>query len=141
LISTLEAFELATAHPDAMDIHYLLGDFLAYPFERESFDLITSVAALHHMNAAAAFERIRDLLRPDGVVAILGLARRRFPADLPFDLAGVLVSRFHRLTRTYWEPPHRQSGHHLSHSRLCASLLLVFSPGPATAGTSCGAIP
>jgi hypothetical protein len=32
----------------------LLGDFLEYPYENESFDFITSVATLHDVDASAA---------------------------------------------------------------------------------------
>ena len=48
------SIELAHAHPGAGDIGYLLGDFRAAPLQSGSFDLVTSVAAVHHMDAAAA---------------------------------------------------------------------------------------
>lgn len=86
-------------------IEYLLGDFLRYPFENESFDFIVSVATLHHMDATAALTRMRALLRPSGVLAILGLARISSPRDLPFELAGLVAHRVHSLTREHWEHP------------------------------------
>ena len=52
----------------------MISDFLEYPFEHESFDFITSVATLHHMDATAALTRMRTLLRPGGALAIPGLA-------------------------------------------------------------------
>ncbi len=57
------------------------------------------------MDATTALSRMRDLLRPDDTLAVVGLARSTFPADLPLDLAGVLASRLHRLTKSYWEHP------------------------------------
>jgi 2-polyprenyl-3-methyl-5-hydroxy-6-metoxy-1,4-benzoquinol methylase len=45
--------ELARAHPGAAGIDYLLGDFLTASYEPESLDLVTSIAALHHMDAEA----------------------------------------------------------------------------------------
>lgn len=95
---------LARAHPSE-DIEYIAGDFPAFPFEESSFDLITSVAAIHHMDAPTALSRMRALLRPGGVLAVLGLARSRYPQDLPLDLAGALVHRFQRARKTYWEHP------------------------------------
>ena len=38
------------------DVDYIVGDFLSYPFPPGSFDLVVSVAALHHMNAARALD-------------------------------------------------------------------------------------
>lgn len=99
------SIDLARHHEHGADIEYVLGDFLTHPFEPASFDVIASVAALHHMDATAALGRMRDLLRVGGTLAIVGLARSEFPADLPFDLAGVVATRFHRLTKTYWKHP------------------------------------
>ena len=57
--------------PDGVE--YILGDFLTHPFEAASFDLITSVAALHHMDEEAALRRMAGLLRPSGTLAVVGL--------------------------------------------------------------------
>ncbi|MGH3929671.1 MAG: hypothetical protein ACRDTF_06805 [Pseudonocardiaceae bacterium] len=57
------------------------------------------------MDAIAALSRMRDLLRTGGTLVIVGLARSEFPADLFFDLAGLVATRFHRLTKIYWKPP------------------------------------
>jgi 2-polyprenyl-3-methyl-5-hydroxy-6-metoxy-1,4-benzoquinol methylase len=97
------ALELARRHAAADNIDYVLGDFLTYPFEPALFDAIVSVAAIHHMGTAAALERMRGLLRPGGTVAVVGLARSRYPADLGFDIAGAIGTRIHKLTKAYWE--------------------------------------
>jgi len=87
------------------NIDYVCGDFLTYPFVPSSFDVIGSVATLHHMDAAAALGRMRDLLRPGGTLVIVGLARSRLPADLPVEVAAVAVNGIYRLTKTYWQHP------------------------------------
>jgi SAM-dependent methyltransferase len=97
--------DLARLQGRVADIDYLLGDFLDFPFEPGSFDVIASVATLHHMDARLALGRMRDLLRPGGVLAIIGLARPGSPADVPVVLAGVVATRFHHLTKEYWEHP------------------------------------
>ena len=99
------SIELARAAPSHADIDYLLGDFLAHPFGPASFDLVASVAALHHMDAAAALARMRELLRPGGTLAIVGLARSVYPIDLPIDVAGAVAHRGHLLTKRYWRHP------------------------------------
>jgi len=86
-------------------IDWICGDFLACPFEPGSFGAITSVAALHHMDPAAALEKMRVLLQPGGILAIVGLARSRLPADLPWEAAAVITNLGYRLTRTYWQQP------------------------------------
>lgn len=42
---------------------------------------------------------------PAGQLAVLGLARSRYAADLPRDVAATLVGRAYRLTRRRWESP------------------------------------
>jgi SAM-dependent methyltransferase len=79
------------------------GDVLAHPFAPASFDLVASVAVLHHMDTAAALRRMRELLRPGGVLVVIGLPRARLPRDLPYEVAGALVHRWHRRRRGFWE--------------------------------------
>ena len=84
------------------DIEYALGDFMTYPFEHESFDFVSSVASLHHMDIGPALERMSSLLRPGGTLAVIGLARSR-PTDLPFDVAGHIVNLMLKRSRKEWE--------------------------------------
>jgi hypothetical protein len=67
--------------------------------------MITSVAALHHMDARAALGLMDQLLVPGGTLAIVGLARARLPADLPHEAAAVIANLGYRLTRKHWEQP------------------------------------
>ena len=98
---------LARSHPDADGITYVHGDFLRHPFPPESFDFVGSVATLHHMDPAAALQRMRVLLRPGGSLAILGLYRQEFPRDLAWAIAGAVTTRVLKRSsrRTYWETP------------------------------------
>lgn len=100
-----DSIEIARRHDSVLEIDYLLGDVLSFPFEAASFDFVVCVAALHHMDARAALERMVALLRPGGALAVLGLARSRYPADLPRDVAAAAVSRAYRLTKDHWESP------------------------------------
>ncbi|WP_433591055.1 class I SAM-dependent methyltransferase [Nocardia sp. CA-145437] len=87
------------------DITYLEADFLTRPFPPESFDGIVSVAALHHMDTVEALTRMRTLLRPGGTLAVIGMARSTFPADLPWEAAALLTSIKDRLFRAQWAHP------------------------------------
>jgi 2-polyprenyl-3-methyl-5-hydroxy-6-metoxy-1,4-benzoquinol methylase len=97
------SIELAESTPDSVD--YLLVDFLDHPFEPASFDVITSVATIHHMDATACLRRMRELLRPGGVLAVVGCARSRLPADLPYEVAGFVAHRILRRGKEIWEHP------------------------------------
>ena len=99
------SIELARRQDRDGKIDLICGDFLTHPFAPASFGMITSVAALHHMDARAALERMSRLLVPGGTLAIVGLARSRLPADLPRDAAAVAANLGCLLTRICWEHP------------------------------------
>jgi 2-polyprenyl-3-methyl-5-hydroxy-6-metoxy-1,4-benzoquinol methylase len=84
-------------------IEYVPGDVLTHPLAPGSFDLVASVATLHHMDSAAGLGRMGELLRPGGVLVVVGLARTRSPLDLAYDLGGAVTTRWLERTRTYWE--------------------------------------
>jgi len=94
-------------------VDYVLGDVLDHPFVPGSFDLVASVATLHHMDGAEGLARMRDLVRPGGVVVVVGLARTRSPVDGAYDLGGFFLTRWLRRTRDetpndvpmVWPPP------------------------------------
>jgi hypothetical protein len=60
-----------------------------------------------------ALGRMKELVRPGGTVAVVGLARSSRPADFLLDAAGAIVHRLHRLRKPYteqtsptvWPPP------------------------------------
>jgi 2-polyprenyl-3-methyl-5-hydroxy-6-metoxy-1,4-benzoquinol methylase len=96
--------DLARSQDPRGEIDYRLGDFLTEPFAPGSFDLVACAAALHHMDPAAALRRMAELVRPGGVVAVLGLARSSI-ADLPYDAVATVVSRVHRIRKGMWHSP------------------------------------
>ncbi len=103
----------ARGQDEGTGVTYLHGDFLRYQFAPESFDFIASVAALHHMDAAAALGRMRDLLRPGGTLAVIGCARSSSLLDLPAEIGGAVLHRLHAVRQqwaessgpTLWPPP------------------------------------
>jgi SAM-dependent methyltransferase len=90
------SIELARAHPEAADIDYLLGDFLTAAFQPGSLDLVTSVASLHHIDAEVALRRMADLLRPGGVLAVVGLAGGIDLAGLGLLVPAFVGGRMHK---------------------------------------------
>lgn len=110
------SIELARGQDLDGAIDYRCEDFLTAALPAESFDLVTSIAALHHLDPAAALAKMAELLRPGGRLVVIGLARSRLPADLPRELAAVAAQLVHRFVRrqpmwqspapTVWPPPH-----------------------------------
>jgi SAM-dependent methyltransferase len=70
------------------DITFVEGDVMTYPFPSDSFDLISVVATLHHLPLEPALIRLRGLLQPGGVLAIVGLYRVHTVQDLAFAAVG-----------------------------------------------------
>ena len=69
------SIELARRQGPDGQVEFVCGDFLTHPFPLASFGLVTCVAALHHMDAAAALARMGQLLVAGGTLVIVGLAR------------------------------------------------------------------
>lgn len=96
------SIQAARRHP-VEGVRFLEENVLTAELALGSFDFVGSVAALHHMDEAGALARFADLLRPGGVMAIIGIARPRMPHDLPTQLARFVATSSHRLVGTYWD--------------------------------------
>ena len=93
-----QSIAAARARDVAGDIEYRCGDFLDLPLRPGGFGLITAVASLHHMDAAAALNRMREQLRPGGTLVIIGLARNGWsPVDLAFEVPAAVNLRIQRV--------------------------------------------
>lgn len=64
-----------------------------------SFDVVTMVAALHHMDARAALAHAAALLRPGGTLLVVGLAANRTIADWVFAAVAFPAARVGSLIR------------------------------------------
>ncbi|MGP3969059.1 class I SAM-dependent methyltransferase [Streptomyces sp. 6N223] len=80
------------------------GDFLAADLKAGSYDFVCSVSAVHHMDFAAALTRMRELLRPGGVLVVVGLARDATAGDRVFGALGVPGWLVNRLRRNHGGP-------------------------------------
>jgi len=105
--------ERARARHAGARVQWVHGDLLEPPFAPASFDLVASVAALHHMDAERALRSCAELVRPGGVLVIIGLADfgwRDAPAAalaLGARTALELVhGRWEHSAPQCWPPPH-----------------------------------
>ena len=62
-------------------ITFMEGDVMTHPLPADSFDLITAVATLHHLPLRPALARFQKLLRPGGMLAVIGLHRAHAVED------------------------------------------------------------
>lgn len=88
--------------PDA-PVQWCHGDVMTHPFEPESFGAVVSNATLHHLpDTAKALERLRQLLRPGGTLALVCFVRKT-GRDLPWAAASLLALGVANRLRRKWE--------------------------------------
>ena len=117
------------------NITYEVGDVLAMNFPAHSFDCIVSVSTLHHMAMDAILLKVKDTLKPGGVLLVLDLYQSEGLTDIAYDFASFVVSTAIKLIkgrvrqspeqRAAWEE-HGRTDHYLKISEVqlvCAKLL------------------
>lgn len=82
---------------------FVCGDVFTHPFELASFDVVASSAMLHHVDAEDGLRRMRELVRPGGVLAIVGFAMPSGPTDFALIAAGFGFKKSRELRGHYWE--------------------------------------
>lgn len=93
-----QSIAVARSRTGTGDIEYRCGDFLDLPVKPGGYGLVTAVASLHHMNTAAALNRMREQLRPGGVLVIIGLARDGWsPVDLAVEVPAAVHVRIQQV--------------------------------------------
>lgn len=88
----------------APNICYSNADFLAADLPECEYDIIISIATLHHMDARSALEKMKLLLRPAGKLLIIGLYREQSPIDYLYSAVSVPLNfiylQWHRASIT-----------------------------------------
>ncbi len=87
------------------DVEYQVADLLDSGLPEASFDVVTAVAVLHHLDHRAGLEQLRRLLRPGGLLLVVGFARSRSVGDLARDAVDSIAIRRHTFTRPVWHTP------------------------------------
>ena len=78
--------------PRRANLSFELADVTDWPFPRERFDCIASIATLHHLDPRALLPRLRDALRPGGLLLLLDLVADESPVDLARSGLAVFVN-------------------------------------------------
>ncbi|MFF2024032.1 class I SAM-dependent methyltransferase [Streptomyces sp. NPDC058171] len=80
-------------------LDFVEGDFLAVGLPAAGYDFICSVTTVHHMDFDEALLRMRELLRPGGVLVVVGLARETSPGEWAALIAAAPVVRMAKVVR------------------------------------------
>jgi 2-polyprenyl-3-methyl-5-hydroxy-6-metoxy-1,4-benzoquinol methylase len=70
------------------------ADFQTYQPGLRRFDLITFVASLHHMDLRASLVKARQLLRPSGEIAVVGVSANKSLRDWLWAIGCLPAARF-----------------------------------------------
>ena len=97
------SIEQARSYHDG--IEYLVGDLESARLPEASFDVVTAVAMLHHVDQREGLMQLGRLVRPGGMLLVVGLARSRSLRDFSRDAFDALAMRRHSLRRGVWETP------------------------------------
>ena len=82
---------------------FICGDVFTTDLQPASFDLVAASAVLHHIDARAGLRRMRHLVRPGGVVAVVGFGRPTESRDRLLEVAGAGTKQLRVVRRQYWE--------------------------------------
>ncbi len=82
------------------NVEYLLGDVMQLPLPAAGYDCIVSVVTLHHLPLAEALLKMKDALRPGGVLIIHDLVADAGVVDRCLSALAYAVSVMRRLRET-----------------------------------------
>ena len=97
-----DASSIEQARQPGDDIDYVVGDLFAGEIEEDSFDVVTAVAVLHHVDQRRALVQLSRFVRPGGLLLAVGLARRHSAGDWARDAVDSIAVRRHTFFKDVW---------------------------------------
>lgn len=82
------------------NIDFINADILTYSFPENSFDVIVSIASLHHMNSSEIYPKIVSLLKKNGHMIIVDLHKLTTLKDLIYSVISKPYELILRYTNT-----------------------------------------
>src|SRR5215813_11579808 len=74
------------------NVEFQLADAMTWNFPQSHFDFVCSIATLHHLDQRELLLRIKDALKPGGVLVVLDLVQSDSLAERMCDVIGLGVS-------------------------------------------------
>ncbi|NWN88582.1 MAG: class I SAM-dependent methyltransferase [Micrococcaceae bacterium] len=122
---------LARAREQCSDITWLIGDVMQLALPESHFDLVASIATVHHLpDLTATLNRLAALTVPGGVLVVIGCARSSTLSDYTIDLLGAVQHRALPRKYGYWQhsaPVEMQFPHTYAEARRIARATLPGS--------------
>jgi SAM-dependent methyltransferase len=126
------------------NVEFQITDAMTWNFPQSHFDFICSIATLHHLDQRALFVKMRDALKPRGVLVVLDLVESSGLTERMLDVVGLGVSASLRLVhngrlkpprevRKAWE----QHGKHDSYSTINQMRALAHEILPGASVSRC----
>ena len=140
-----EMIRVARAHSGQYEnLEFQLADAMTWNFPRSHFDFVCSIATLHHLQQRDLLVKMRDALRPGGVLVVLDLVQSESLAEWMLDAIALGVSPSLRLihngrlqppaaVRRAWE----QHGKHDSYATVRQMRALAEEILPGATVTRC----
>ena len=100
------------ADPDGVD--YVNASVEALPFATSALDAVMLIMVLHHVQPDRALAELRRVLRPGGVLLLLGYGRSVSPYDWLHEAADILAHQVYARTTHRWDPSLRLADPNLS---------------------------
>ena len=100
-----DAAMIAEARSLGDDIAYTVADLDSAALQPGSFDVVSAVAVLHHMEHRAGLRRLASLVAPGGLLLVVGLAKSRALREYASDAVDAIAIRRYTFTRRVWETP------------------------------------
>lgn len=86
------------------NITWITGDALTYELPLAHYDLVATVATVHHFpDLADGLRRLAGLTAPGGALVVIGCARSSSVRDYAMEIAGVVQHQILSRTRGYWQ--------------------------------------
>ena len=82
---------------------FICGDVFTADLEPASFDVVAASAVLHHVDARDGLERLKQLVRPGGVIAVVGFGRPDGLRDRVLEVTGAASKQLRIVQGRYWE--------------------------------------
>jgi ubiquinone/menaquinone biosynthesis C-methylase UbiE len=88
-----EMIRVARSRSSQFDnLEFELADAMTWSFPQSQFDFICSIATLHHLQQRELFVKIKDALKPNGVLVVLDLVESNSLVERMLDVFGFGVS-------------------------------------------------
>ena len=80
------------------NLNFYCESFAHSSFPVEHYDFVSAIASLHHMPLAPTLEKMKQLLKPNGTLAILGLYKEETALDYLWSVMAVAMNNIYRFT-------------------------------------------